>query len=656
MQHSHTEVLVPALTDAAELPQEPHIITDNLDELLAVLPAELTATITPDERANLLEIVLDLGRRPEARFLGRYQYLRDSVVTREELDAIESKIGAFGDDNRAGLPATLHRISAMRNRRGQIVGLTLRVGRAVTGIIDILRDLIESGQSLLLMGRPGLGKTTMLREMARVLADEAGRRVVIVDTSNEIAGDGDVPHPAIGRARRMQVPHVAHQHDVMIEAVENHMPEVIVIDEIGRMEETLAARTIAERGVQLIATVHGNTLDNLIANPSMSDLIGGVQTVTLGDEEARRRRTQKTVSERKLPPTFDIVVEMIERDKIAVRRPVAEVVDALLRGQSPAPETRWRDENGELNVVQADPIAQPEPLPERDFSGRNGRGGGRNGGGRGGNNRGRDTGRDGGAPKAHGYSKGHGAPVPPVFLAPKGGTLVPVGPRVVAPDSASMVASFDDEDDDFKPQWDGEDARQFEREMLRDEHNGPAGELAEEEFESLLSTWQSQPVNMAKIRRIYPFGISRSRLNRAAKHLGIDIVAARTWQECDAVLMLSGDEGLPATNSMLREARDLKLPIIGVGGNTYAQIVARLNDLYNSAGADGETSPRDLAIREAKEAAQRVMENAETVELRPQMKSLRRLQHEIAERYHLKSFSIGRDPRRRVKVAPMTGG
>ena len=652
MQNSSSEVLVPAVS-SDDLAQEPHIITDNLAELLAVLPAELSDAIVESERPELLEIVLDLGRRPEARFLGRYQYLREAVVTREELDAIESKIGAFGDDNRAGLPATLHRISALRNRRGQIVGMTLRVGRAVTGIIDILRDLIESGQSLLLMGRPGLGKTTMLREMARVLADESGKRVVIVDTSNEIAGDGDVPHPAIGRARRMQVPHVAHQHDVMIEAVENHMPEVIVIDEIGRMEETLAARTIAERGVQLIATVHGNTLDNLIANPSMSDLIGGVQTVTLGDEEARRRRTQKTVSERKLPPTFDIVVEMIERDKIAIRRPVGVVVDALLRGQSAAPETRWRDENGELNVVAAEEIAPPEPMPERDFSGRNGRGGGRgNSGGRGGNNRG---GRDnnGGANKSHGYSKGHGAPVPPMFLAPKGGTLVPVGPR--AESAATFAPSSFDDSDDVKPILDGEDARQFEREMLRDDNNGPAGELMEEEFESLLSSWQSQPVNMSKIRRIYPFGISRSRLSRAAKHLGIDIVPARTWQECDAVLMLSGDEGLPATNSMLREARDLKLPIIGVGGNTYGQIVARLNDLYNSGASDGEDSPRELAIREAKEAAQRVLDSAQTIELRPQMKALRRLQHEIAERYHLKSFSVGRDPRRRVKVAPMTG-
>ena len=349
---------------------------------------------------------------------------------------------------------------------------------------------------------------------------------------------------------------------------------------------------------------------------------------------------------------------MIERDKIAVRRPVALVVDALLRGQSAAPETRWRGDDGELNVIGAEEIAPPEPMPERDFSGRSGRGGGRGGGGRGGSNRGggRDNSGNGGG--KYGYSKGHGAPVPPVFLAPKGGTLVPIGPR----DSGNFAeveevgtATLEDNGADARPSWSGEEARQFEREMLRDEQNGPAGELAEEEFDALLSTWQSQPVNMSKIKRIYPFGISRSRLARAAKHLGIDITPARTWQECDAVLMLAGDEGLPATNSMLREARELNLPIIGVGGNTYAQIVARLNDLYNAAGEAGEVSPRELAIREAKEAAQRVMQDAQPVELRPQMKSLRRLQHQIAERYHLKSFSIGRDPRRRVKVAPATG-
>ena len=609
---------------------EPHIITDNLDELLAILPADLCAAISPEERPNLIEIVLDLGRKPEARFVGRTQYLRDGVVSREELDSIEANLGAFGDDNRAGLPATLHRISALRNRRGAVVGLTLRVGRAVTGIVDILRDLIESGQSILLMGRPGLGKTTMLREIARVLADEGQKRVVIVDTSNEIAGDGDVPHPAIGRARRMQVPRVALQHDVMIEAVENHMPEVIVIDEIGRTEETIAARTIAERGVQLIATVHGNTLDNLLANPSMTDLIGGIQTVTLGDEEARRRRTQKTVSERKNPPTFDVVVEMIERDKIAVRRPVADVVNAILRGHNPAPEIRWRDESGEINIMA--PAALPEPpAPSggHDFSGRTERRESRNG------SRNRNA-NGNGAQNGSRHTPNNVADG--VFYASKATTLAPA-----APISNSRWSEI-------------ETPAPLETIVERLPGERPIIERpAREDGEEALPSWQSQPVDMTKIRRVYPFGISRSRLARAAKHLGLSITPARTWNEADAVFMLSGEEGLPASSSMLREARELKLPIIGIGGNTYAQIVARLNVLYDAPGVGGQMSPRDIATQEAKDAANRVMMDNASVELRPQMKSLRRLQHQVAERYHLKSFSVGREPNRRVKVVPLGG-
>ncbi len=609
-------------------PGDSHVITDNLDELLAILPADLCAAISFDERPQLIEIVLDLGRKPEARFIDASHYLRDEPVTREELDSIEQKLGAFGDDNRAGLPATLHRISALRNRRGAVVGLTLRVGRAVTGIVDILRDLIESGQSILLMGRPGLGKTTMLREIARVLADEGGKRVVIVDTSNEIAGDGDVPHPAIGRARRMQVPRVAQQHDVMIEAVENHMPEVIVIDEIGRTEETLAARTIAERGVQLIATVHGNTLDNLIANPSMTDLIGGIQTVTLGDEEARRRRTQKTVSERKNPPTFDVVVEMIERDKIAVRRPVSDVVDAILRGQIAAPEMRWRDDLGEINIMEPAPLPEPPAPDNHDFSGRTDR--------RNGSRNGRN--QTGVAPRER---KPQSGTTEGIFFAGKTGrpmqsvvnpTIVERLPTVITPQNAPR-----DDENAFE-------ARGVTTVVER---------LPSEEFEPTLPTWQSQSVDMNKIRRVYPFGISRSRLARAAKHLGISLTPARTWNEADAVLMLSGEDGLEATSSMLREARELKLPIIGVGGNTYAQIVARLNDLYDAPGAGGVLSPRDIAIQEAKDASNRVMLDNAPFELRPQMKSLRRLQHQTVERYHLKSFSIGREPNRRVKVVPL---
>ena len=634
-------------------PQESHVITDNLDELLAILPAELCAAISHDERPLLIEIVLDLGRKPEARFIGASHYLREAVVSREELDAIEKNLGAFGDDNRAGLPATLHRISALRNRRGIVVGLTLRVGRAVTGIVDILRDLIESGQSILLMGRPGLGKTTMLREIARVLADEGGKRVVIVDTSNEIAGDGDVPHPAIGRARRMQVPRVAQQHDVMIEAVENHMPEVIVIDEIGRTEETLAARTIAERGVQLIATVHGNTLDNLIANPSMTDLIGGIQTVTLGDEEARRRRTQKTVSERKNPPTFDVVIEMIERDKIAVRRPVADVVDAILRGQIAAPEMRWRDELGEINIMEPAPPEPPAPNNGHDFSGRTERGSGNRNGK---NGRGGQNGHIPGAPRER---RPQSSTSEGIFFASQTHRAMAsvVNPPIVerlpdaTPNAASLQRARRDDENAFAARR-SEPGLQTVIERLP-ATGSPKSDAPDAEFEAALPSWQSQSVDMNKIRRVYPFGISRSRLARAAKHLGLSITPARTWNEADAVLMLSGEEGLPHNSSMLREARELRLPIIGVGGNTYAQIVSRLNDLYDAPGAEGQLSTRDVAIKEAKDAASRVMLDNAPFELRAQPKSLRRLQHQTVERYHLKSFSIGREPNRRVKVMPL---
>ncbi|MGH2382022.1 MAG: AAA family ATPase, partial [Candidatus Limnocylindria bacterium] len=302
-------------------------------------------------RTDLLEVVMDLGRRPQARFTTGEEDLLDREITEADIAHVIDHIGVFGDDNRAGIERTLHRISAIRNRAGKVVGLTCRIGRAVFGTIDIIRDITEGGQSLLILGRPGVGKTTMLREVARVLADDLGKRVIVVDTSNEIAGDGDIPHPGIGEARRMQVRTPTEQHSVMIEAVENHMPEVIVIDEIGTELEAGAARTIAERGVQLVGTAHGNTLDNLMLNPTLSDLVGGIQPVTLGDEEARRRGTQKTVLERKAPPTFDVLVEIVERDNVIVHRNVAETVDAILRGHMVPPEARYRDASGELKAM-----------------------------------------------------------------------------------------------------------------------------------------------------------------------------------------------------------------------------------------------------------------------------------------------------------------
>jgi stage III sporulation protein SpoIIIAA len=310
-------------------------LQDDLDLLLYALPESYRRALARLPRASLLEVVLDLGRLPQARLEDQAVGLADEPVSREVLDQVAQAVGEFGADNRAGVEGTLHRISAIRNRRGEIVGLTLRVGRAVTGTIDLIRNLIESHRSVLLLGRPGVGKTTKLREIARVLADEFHKRVIVIDTSNEIAGDGDIPHRAIGSARRMQVPHPDQQHAVMIEAVENHMPEVIIVDEIGTVAEALAARTIAERGVQLIGTAHGNTLENIVRNPTLADLVGGVQTVTLSDEEARLRRTQKTISERKAPPTFDAVVEIVGHEEVIVHADTAAAVDALLRDRDP---------------------------------------------------------------------------------------------------------------------------------------------------------------------------------------------------------------------------------------------------------------------------------------------------------------------------------
>jgi stage III sporulation protein SpoIIIAA len=324
-------------------------ITDNLNDLLGVLPPEITQKLNEiDRQDDLLEVILDLGRVPTARYLHDEVTLSKREIDREDIDYVVSRIGEFDADNRAGIERTLHRISAIRNRHDHIVGLTCRVGRAVYGTIEIIQDFITSGKSIVLVGRPGVGKTTMLREAARILADE--KRVVIVDTSNEIAGDGDVPHPAIGKARRMQVREPTLQHEVMIEAVENHNPEVIVIDEIGRELEAVAARTIAERGVQLIGTAHGNNLENLLLNPTLSDLIGGIESVTLSDEEARRRGTQKTVLERRAAPTFDVLIEIQDRERLAVHRDVAAAVDAMLRGRPLLPELRSRDERGEIQI------------------------------------------------------------------------------------------------------------------------------------------------------------------------------------------------------------------------------------------------------------------------------------------------------------------
>ena len=338
---------------------------------MGVLPPTVAQSVRNVNRGDdLLEVIMDLGRVPTARYVDQEVVLREVEVTRADIDYVVERIGEFDTDNRAGLERTLHRISAIRNRRGHIVGLTCRVGRAVYGTTDIIKDLIESGKSLLILGRPGVGKTTMLREAARILADS--KRVIIVDTSNEIGGDGDVPHPAVGRARRMQVSMPALQHEVMIEAVENHNPEVIVIDEIGRELEAAAARTIAERGVQLIGTAHGNNLENLLLNPTLSDLVGGIESVTLSDEEARRRGTQKTVLERRSPPTFDVLIEIQTRDRLAIHPDVAASVDAMLRGYPLQPEIRSRDERGEIQIERAPTPVRSSQIPQQGFRRQNG--------------------------------------------------------------------------------------------------------------------------------------------------------------------------------------------------------------------------------------------------------------------------------------------
>jgi stage III sporulation protein SpoIIIAA len=337
---------------------------DDVHLLVATLPGDLQAALRALPLEQLVEIVMDLGRLPEARFPDKVVRLSERPVNHEDLSHVLALLGEFTDDNRAGIERTLHRISAIRNRKGVAIGLTLRAGRAIFGTIELLRDLIEDGKNLLILGRPGVGKTTKLREMARVLADDFRKLVIVIDTSNEIAGDGDIPHPGIGTARRMQVPRPDRQHAVMIEAVENHMPEVIIVDEIGTEAEAAAARTIAERGVQLIGTAHGNTLENLIMNPILSDLVGGVQTVTLGDDEARRRGTTKTVSERRAPPTFDILVEMVSRNEVIVHKDIGVAVDTTLRGYPYRGERRTQKEDGQIHVEMSQ-VERTLPRPVR---------------------------------------------------------------------------------------------------------------------------------------------------------------------------------------------------------------------------------------------------------------------------------------------------
>ncbi|MFL5760554.1 MAG: R3H domain-containing nucleic acid-binding protein [Thermomicrobiales bacterium] len=569
-------------------------ITDNLEDLLAVLPPTIAEAVdsarSEESRGGLIEIILDLGRPPEARFQEDELYLTDIDVTREDLRFVSERVGRFGDDNRAGIERTLHRISAIRNRTGDIVGLTCRIGRAVYGTIAIISDLIESGESILLLGRPGVGKTTMLRESARVLADDFHKRVVVVDTSNEIAGDGDIPHPAIGRARRMQVPTPTAQHAVMIEAVENHMPEVIVIDEIGTELEAMAARTIAERGVQLIGTAHGNTLENLMMNPTLSDLIGGIQSVTLSDEEARRRGTQKSILERKAPPTFNVMVEIVSRDEVAVHRDVAATVDMLLRGSPVRSEVRRRVDDGEVQISTSEESRRDPTLQARAM----------------------------------------------------------MGP--------SPLERSDDRRDivDIRSRRTARDAGPRDREGRQDEADS---------FMPITPTMPKGRGTEDKPLRIYPFGVSRNRLESAIAQLRLPAVIVRDIRDADMVMTLKNY--FRQRPQPLREAESRGTAVYVLRSNTAIQMEHVLSNLLPvslrrpKSSEHDEASPREhdkggdpvtSAMLEAEEAIGAVIDGSPNVSLAPQDSYVRRLQHELADRYNLSSRSRGKEPFRRVEI------
>jgi stage III sporulation protein SpoIIIAA len=607
----------------------PMSMPDDLTRLLDILPDILRQILHQHpQRDSLVEIVLDLGRRPEARFPGKAEYLSETPVTQAEIDECITKVGDFGGDNRAGIERTLHRISAIRNRRGEVIGLTCRVGRAVFGTIGMIRDLVESGRSVLMLGRPGVGKTTALREIARVLADELEKRVVIIDTSNEIAGDGDVPHPAIGRARRMQVARPELQHHVMIEAVENHMPEVIVIDEIGTELEALAARTIAERGVQLVGTAHGNKLENLIKNPTLSDLIGGIQSVTLGDEEARRRGSQKSVLERKAPPTFDIAVEMIERQRWVVHEHVAETIDSLLRGRQPNPQVRTVSETGKTVVTHELSSAEWAASQTAASGGRLGTVA----------NFGRrddlllDTPFGGRVETARGKgwrSSGRMRALPSTVQPP-------------SPETEQFDRLLD------------ESLQQFNGAVPAAELGLPIDEMT---GERLLSPEGED------FLYIYPYGVSRHQLDQVIRTLKLPVVLTKDMDNADAVLALRSHV---KNHAKLRQfAKSRQVPIHTIKSSSIPQIargLRRMLDMDDPSTPD--TADLDLfmqsddadeieALEEARLAVEQiVIPKGQPVELLPRSASVRKMQHELVEHYHLKSRSFGEEPNLRLRIYP----
>jgi len=576
-------------------------VTDNLEKLLSIFPDSIRSQLDEQigsDSDKLIEVILDLGRLPEARFSDRVAYIRDEPVTQDEIQHCIEGVGMFSSDNRAGIESTLHRISAIRNRTGDIIGLTCRIGRAIFGTIVMIRDLVETGQSILLLGRPGVGKTTALREIARVLADDFGKRVVIIDTSNEIAGDGDVPHPAIGRARRMQVARPELQHQVMIEAVENHMPEVIVIDEIGTELEALAARTIAERGVQLVGTAHGNSVENLIKNPTLSDLVGGIQSVTLGDDEARRRRTQKTVLERKAPPTFAIAIEMLERQRWVVHDDVSATIDTLLRGIEPPAQVRTVDDSGEVTIIHEESTSPFKPLPSRNANG-----------------------------VTQLYPQGlrsSGKMTPLALRASKS----PRGHGDLEPNFETML----------ERSW---QTREPNSQKLRTP--GPNGEdwpvyiyaygIGRSQIDQVVDVLDL-PIMLTKdldeadaVVALRSQIKHHSRLRSIARdrHLPIYTVKSNT---------------IPQVTRIFRQILNLDDPNIPEPTDLR---------LFSRAGSDDEIE----ALEEARLAVEQiVIPQGQPVELLPRSPKVRKMQHELIEHYHLKSDSFGDEPTRRLRIYP----
>jgi stage III sporulation protein SpoIIIAA len=549
------------------------LLADNLDQLLEIVPEFISKPLsTNSNRDQLVEIVLDVGRRPEARFANGASYLSYRNVSWQDLEYTLKRLGKFSGDNRAGIEKTLHRISALRNRQGVVIGLTCRIGRAVFGTVSLIYDILEKKKSILLLGRPGVGKTTAIREIARILSDDMKKRVIIIDTSNEIAGDGDLPHPSIGKARRMQVLNSQNQHQIMIEAVENHMPEIIIIDEIGTELEASAARTIAERGVQLVGTAHGVVLDNLIKNPTLADLIGGIQNVTLGDEEARRRGSSKSILERKAPPTFDVAIEIHDPKSWILHDDLERSVDLLLQGNH-------------------------MPVQKREF-----------------------------------------------FEAPQ-----------------SKIHC---------------NVNQFQKKLnilLRNDKRQKSSYINDYNRTDLNKQKQSEKLDIffkkelgPQFLFLYVYGINTQDLRALIKMLKLPIILTRELQYADSILALGN---LMKNNKKLRQVSNLRnLCIYTIQKNGLVQMSKALKKIV-----DRNLSLKNLGLPIVKKTEtlkdvssvlitpleevrlaieEVVISDKRVIDLLPQPDSIRRLQYEVINHYHLKSMSVGEGSTRRIRIFP----